>query len=754
MAETGNRSFIENVNIIANATALATGDVIEDANRAKDAAEVSAAEALTSANNADISESLAQAWAVKAYNNPVSGSIGGGDASYSSYHWSIVSGQNAAPELIDDNIVSLAKTWSSEKVNEKLNEKSTSDHTHLGVYEPVFTKKTGFNKDFKTGTDSGIADTVSRGDHSHGQSYEPIIDSGNTKGTAFNKNFGISSGEVSEGDHNHTDTYMPKSAIQTAYNKPFVLNTDTPGSEEIPRGTHVHPATKVTHDPSGNTVALSTTVQGAIGQLDSKLSIFELSEKCKLNSGMTNALQTVNIATAGVGVKLVTAMTVSAASKNTLYSGGDLTINYPEDPNKLIEGWYSSTVTIHVLANKEYAIALWVNDVIGNTAFRATVGSATNNVESYQALSLDGFLSGIQNGDRLSIGVYNLTDNVDADIHSHTVSFAGEPEGSIIASGTSVDHADITGTGAANGVHITSDIQDLDINLLAKTDKIVPVAAGNIAMLDINGNLADSGHASTEFLDHMTKVTTPILDNIIIQTSAGDSKDGGLKITDLALAGGNNAQVFEVAPATADTHAVTKLLFDTEKALVATKQELIDHTALVNPHGTTASDIGASETVHTHTINDTTGLQDAINLKYDEVGGAAQNNIVVFGIDELIDSGLNTSNLTTKTSDVGSSVLPVGTSAQQDIIPEVGYLRFNTDLISFEGYNGIKWGSIGGGAKGGDNDDIFYENAQNVTANYTITTNKNAMSAGPITIDDGITITIPDGSSWTIVGGN
>lgn len=46
---------------------------------------------------------------------------------------------------------------------------------------------------------------------------------------------------------------------------------------------------------------------------------------------------------------------------------------------------------------------------------------------------------------------------------------------------------------------------------------------------------------------------------------------------------------------------------------------------------------------------------------------------------------------------------------------------------------------------------IFYENDQSVTADYTITTNKNAMSAGPITIGSGVTVTVPSGSAWAIV---
>lgn len=47
--------------------------------------------------------------------------------------------------------------------------------------------------------------------------------------------------------------------------------------------------------------------------------------------------------------------------------------------------------------------------------------------------------------------------------------------------------------------------------------------------------------------------------------------------------------------------------------------------------------------------------------------------------------------------------------------------------------------------------DIFYENNQTIISDYTISTSRNAMSAGPITVSDGITVTIPDGASWSIV---
>lgn len=43
------------------------------------------------------------------------------------------------------------------------------------------------------------------------------------------------------------------------------------------------------------------------------------------------------------------------------------------------------------------------------------------------------------------------------------------------------------------------------------------------------------------------------------------------------------------------------------------------------------------------------------------------------------------------------------------------------------------------------------ENSTTVYENYTVTTGNNALSAGPITINSGITVTVPSGSVWTVV---
>jgi hypothetical protein len=105
-----------------------------------------------------------------------------------------------------------------------------------------------------------------------------------------------------------------------------------------------------------------------------------------------------------------------------------------------------------------------------------------------------------------------------------------------------------------------------------------------------------------------------------------------------------------------------------------------------------------------------------------------------------------------RTSATGSSIISVGTTAQRDGTPALGYQRWNTTDGSMEVWDGTSWSPLGGGggATGGGADQVFYENDQVVTTNYTLTAGKNAMSAGPITINTGVIVTVPTGAKWTI----
>lgn len=132
-------------------------------------------------------------------------------------------------------------------------------------------------------------------------------------------------------------------------------------------------------------------------------------------------------------------------------------------------------------------------------------------------------------------------------------------------------------------------------------------------------------------------------------------------------------------------------------------------------------------------------------------------NITTSNVNAIL---VNTSNITSgnivvttlNLNTTAALTMPIGSTDQRPASPANGMMRFNNTTNTFEGYKAGAWGSIGGaGATGGGSDEMFYLNGINVTASYSIPSGKNAMTAGPVTVNDGVTVTVPDGSAWTIV---
>jgi len=99
-------------------------------------------------------------------------------------------------------------------------------------------------------------------------------------------------------------------------------------------------------------------------------------------------------------------------------------------------------------------------------------------------------------------------------------------------------------------------------------------------------------------------------------------------------------------------------------------------------------------------------------------------------------------------------VLPVGTTAQRPTTYlSGGTMRFNSDLNAYEGYTGAAWGSLGGG-NAFDGASVIRYNDQTLSESVTVgiagSLSANGFTAGPITIEDGYTVTIEHGSNWTI----
>jgi hypothetical protein len=139
--------------------------------------------------------------------------------------------------------------------------------------------------------------------------------------------------------------------------------------------------------------------------------------------------------------------------------------------------------------------------------------------------------------------------------------------------------------------------------------------------------------------------------------------------------------------------------------------------------------------------------------RFDTITGKLiQNSVVTVGDTGAV-AGVSTLGMSGDLTMSGTGQIKVatGTTGERSGTPSTGMFRFNTSLTRFEGYNGTAWSGVGTGAVGGSADLVFFENDITVTADYTITTNKNAMSAGPITINSGVTVTVPSGSVWTVV---
>lgn len=99
-----------------------------------------------------------------------------------------------------------------------------------------------------------------------------------------------------------------------------------------------------------------------------------------------------------------------------------------------------------------------------------------------------------------------------------------------------------------------------------------------------------------------------------------------------------------------------------------------------------------------------------------------------------------------------STHITVCTSATRPASPVANQTILQTDTDTLWSYIGGSWVEVSGtGATGGGSDKVFWENDTTITTNYTITTGKNAGTFSPVTINNGVTVTVPSGSTWVVV---
>lgn len=160
----------------------------------------------------------------------------------------------------------------------------------------------------------------------------------------------------------------------------------------------------------------------------------------------------------------------------------------------------------------------------------------------------------------------------------------------------------------------------------------------------------------------------------------------------------------------------------------------------------------------------------------------AKSRAATIGGDGAVTSGDDIGNIIWRGDDGATFTIGAGLGATVDAAPSLGNmptaLRFYTSITGSLLNERMRISSSGALGFGGSNfgtsgqvltssgtssvptwttpsasaaSGMFWENDLTLTTNYTITTNKNAGTFGPVTINSGVVVTIPSGSTWTIV---
>ena len=318
--------------------------------------------------------------------------------------------------------------------------------------------------------------------------------------------------------------------------------------------------------------------------------------------------------------------------------------------------------------------------------------------------------------------------------------------------------------------------QSTNINTVAANIASVNTVAGNTSNINtvagISGNVTTVAGVSanvTTVAGISANVTTVAGNNANVSTVAGISGNvttvAGISAnvttvagisSDVSTVSTNNANVTTVATniASVNTNATN---------IVAIQNASTNATNAATSATNAANSATAAQTAQTaaeaalDSFTDTYLGAFATDPTLDNDGNALTAGDLYFntGINRLkVYSGsawsvavVDTTTVVEKTSATGSAVIPAGTTAQRDGSPSNGYFRYNSSLASFEGYVGGAWGGVGGAQAGG----VIFENALTISANYTLTTSKNGLSVGPITIGSGVTVTIPSGQRWVVL---
>jgi len=301
--------------------------------------------------------------------------------------------------------------------------------------------------------------------------------------------------------------------------------------------------------------------------------------------------------------------------------------------------------------------------------------------------------------------------------------------------GASIANVNLTGGSIANVNTVASDIAN--VNTVAGSVSNVNTVAGDIA--NVNSVAGNATNINTVAANN-ANVTAVANISSDVTSVAADATDIGIVATNISnvnTVAANNANITAVAGDATDIGTVASNIasVNTVSGDIVNVNTVATNIANVNAFANTYF-ISASAPV-----SPTTG-----DLWYDTVS----NIVKVYNGSTWL--SMNVPTITGVSSQSNSATdyldIPSGTTAQRPGSPSTGNIRFNTDEAEYEAWDGSAWSPIGGGSSTTDG---IWQHANTIIQDYAIASGNNGLSAAPVTVASGVTVTIPSGSVWTLV---
>ncbi len=318
-----------------------------------------------------------------------------------------------------------------------------------------------------------------------------------------------------------------------------------------------------------------------------------------------------------------------------------------------------------------------------------------------------------------------------------TSGFALTTDGSGTLSWTSVSSAaddistgDAAVTIATSAGNITIDAQGSDTDIIFKgTDggadttymTIDGSAGGDLFLTGGLIDLKNDGSAVSQIKFYCES------SNAHAQTLIGaPHSESATNTLTLPSTGGNSYLLTAASTATVTNKTFTSPKINEDVALTATATEinLIDGGATVG----------------------TTAVADGDGILHNDAGTMKVTSAATFKT--YFQEGIST-NATHSGEVTGATALTIADNVVDEANLKVSNAPTNGYFLSAQSGDtgGLTWAEV---ASGNTTSNGLYEHAHTIAANYSITSGNNALTAGPITINTGVSVTIPTGSTWVI----